>query len=223
MKIRNGELLPKLPNDVCADEIYEKLIAPCFVNDASARLSFKELYDQAVYLGATEDEEAVKEHLNGAYTHLTVASASLTETEVLERQGPSVHYLNTDFIINTLKAVSNQMPKMKGIKDPAEANIYHMVQAYGKPAGLIVTCPRDGEPGAAYVDILSGEDNVGIANALLSYSWGYKVKFGTEIIYGYSGCFHLQLCTNPFLVDTYAHEIAFVCFLLFQTPGSRCG
>ena len=189
-KIRNGKLLPKLPNDVCPEEIYETLIAPCFVNDASARPSFKELYDQAVYLGATEDEEAVKEHLNGAHTHLTVASASLTETEVLERQGPSVHHLNTDFITNTLKAVSNQMSEMIGITDPAGANIHHMNQAYGKPAGLTATCPRDGKLGAAYVDTLSGEDNVGIANALLSYSWGYKVKFGTEIIYGYSGCSH---------------------------------
>merc|ERR1712166_731958 len=126
--------------------------------------------------GAPEDEEAVKEHLNEAHTHLTVASATLTETEVLERQGPSVHHLNTDFITNTLKAVSNQMLEMKGIIDPAEAKIYHMVQAYGKPAGLTATCPRDGKLGAAYVDTLSGEDNVGIANALLSYSWGYKVQ-----------------------------------------------
>jgi hypothetical protein len=105
-----------------------------------------------------------------------VASASLTETEVLERQGPSVHHLSTDFITNILQAVSNQMSEMRGITDPAEAKIYHMNQAYGTPAGLMVTCPRDGQPGAAYVDTLSGEDNVGIANALLSYSWGYKVK-----------------------------------------------
>jgi hypothetical protein len=189
-KIRNGELLPQLPNDVCPDEIYEKLIATCFVNDASARPSFKELYDQAVYLGAFEDEEAVKEHHNEAHNNLTSDLASLTQTEVLERQGPSVHHLNTDFITNTLKEVSNQMSKMIGITEPAEANIHHMIQAYGKPAGLIVTCPRDGEPGAAYVDILSGEDHVGIANALLSYSWGYKVKFGIMIVYGYSGCSH---------------------------------
>merc|ERR1712166_1373640 len=107
-KIRNGELLPTLPNDVCPDEIYETLIAPCFVNDASARPSFKELYDQAVYLGATEDEDAVNEHHNEAHNHLTMDSAPLTKTEVLERQGPSVHHLNTAFITNTLKAVSNQ-------------------------------------------------------------------------------------------------------------------
>jgi len=84
--------------------------------------------------------------------------------------------LSTDFIKKTLKAVSNQMPTMEGISDPAKANFYHMVQAYGKPAGLIVACPRDGKDGAAYVDTLTGKDNVGIANALLSYSWGYKVQ-----------------------------------------------
>ena len=175
-KIRNGELLPKLANDVCADEIHEKLIAPCFVNDASARPSFKDLYDEAVYLGASEDEEAVKEQHIKAHNTLTSDLASLTQIEVLERQGPSVHHLSTDFITDTLQAVSNQMPHMEGITDPAEAKIFHMAKAYGTPAGLLVMCPRDGQPGAAYVDTLSGKDNVGIANALLSYSWGYKVK-----------------------------------------------
>ena len=68
------------------------------------------------------------------------------------------------------------MATMEGISDPSDAKIYHMVQAYGKPAGLIVKCPRDGKRGAAYVDTLTGKDNVGIADALLSYSWGYKVR-----------------------------------------------
>ena len=59
--------------------------------------------------------------------------------------------------------------------DASDAKIYHMVNAYAKPAGKDVTCPRDKNVGAAYVDTLNGDDNVGLANALLSYSWGYKV------------------------------------------------
>ena len=116
--------------------------------------------------------------------------ATLTPTQVLERQGPSVHHLSTDFIKNTLEAVSDQMATMEGISDSAEAKIYHMVQAYGRPAGLIVTCPRDGKSGAAYVDTLTGAENVGIANALLSYSWGYKVRVGSWMYKGV--CLYMQ-------------------------------
>jgi hypothetical protein len=47
--------------------------------------------------------------------------------------------------------------------------------SYTKPIGADVICPRDFEKGAAYVDTLSGADNVGKANALLSYSWGNRV------------------------------------------------
>ena len=61
-KIRNGELLPQLPADMCADEIHRKLITVCFNSDASLRPTFKELYNQAVQLGASEDEVAVAEH-----------------------------------------------------------------------------------------------------------------------------------------------------------------
>ena len=175
-KIRNGELLPQLPADKCADEIHQKLITVCFNSDASLRPTFKELYNQAVQLGASEDADAVNEHHKAVKRRSNQKTTPLTPTQVLERQGPSVRHLSTDFIKNTLKAVSDQMATMEGISDPADAKIYHMVQAYGKPAGLIVTCPRDGKDGAAYVDTLTGKDNVGIADALLSYSWGYKVR-----------------------------------------------
>ena len=36
-------------------------------------------------------------------------------------------------------------------------------------------CPRDGKIGCAYVDTLTNLDDVGRADALLSYSWGYLI------------------------------------------------
>jgi len=177
-KIREGVVLPKLPANMCPDEIHQTLMAVCFRIDVATRPTFRDIYDQAIYLGASEDDVAVVEQRVKMSRRRSMIDSStrLTESEVLERQGPSVDHLNTDFITKTLKAVSEQMPNMLGIKDPADAKIYHMVQAYGKPAGLTATCPRDGKPGAAYVDTLSGAEQVGIANALLSYSWGYKVQ-----------------------------------------------
>jgi len=41
--------------------------------------------------------------------------------------------------------------------------------------GAANKCPRDGGMGAAYVDCLEGEDNVGPANRMLSYLWGYTI------------------------------------------------
>merc|ERR1719473_2490316 len=55
-----------------------------------------------------------------------------------------------------------------------DCTIWHMVHAYAKPAAATMLCPRDGRTGCAYVDTLDGE-HVGMATALLSYSWGYKV------------------------------------------------
>ena len=49
------------------------------------------------------------------------------------------------------------------------------MHSYAKPASADIVCPRDGEMGSAYVDTLVGVDNVGMAKALLSYSWGYLV------------------------------------------------
>ena len=59
--------------------------------------------------------------------------------------------------------------------DMAAASIWNMVHAYAKPCSAETQCPRDGETGCAYVDTLAHADDVGKADALLSYSWGYVV------------------------------------------------
>jgi len=59
--------------------------------------------------------------------------------------------------------------------DMAEASIWNMVHAFAKPISAESTCPRDGKTGCAYVDTLEDENEVGKADALLSYSWGYVV------------------------------------------------
>jgi len=62
-----------------------------------------------------------------------------------------------------------------------ESTIYQLENlkesAYGviRRKGAANKCPRDGGIGAAYVDCLEGEDNVGPANRMLSYLWGYRI------------------------------------------------
>ena len=43
--------------------------------------------------------------------------------------------------------------------------------------GKGMACPRDGEPGCAYVDYVAsfGKGFVGLANVMLSYTWGYSI------------------------------------------------
>eukprot|EP00040_Diaphanoeca_grandis_P027124 m.153705 g.153705 ORF g.153705 m.153705 type:complete len:2258 (+) comp30843_c0_seq3:182-6955(+) len=172
-KVLLGAKLAALDDVRCPPEVHEKLIAPCLSTQASNRPAFSKLYDDAIYLGGFEDETAIRDKkLRRQRSSTTV----LSPAELLTRQGPSVHHLSTTFITNVLNAVSSQLSELEDISVARDAKIYHMVNAYAKPVGLQVMCPRDGLVGAAYVDTLKGESDIGIANALLSYSWGYKVQ-----------------------------------------------
>lgn len=83
----------------------------------------------------------------------------------LSQLAASVHYLKTKFLKEVRKARFNR-----------DAPVYVIENLKG-PQGVIrrkgkdVTCPVDGKPGAAYVHCLKGEDSVGKATHMLSYSW----------------------------------------------------
>lgn len=85
--------------------------------------------------------------------------------------GVSVHWLKTGFIDEIQK---------KGLS--GASNIYQVEDLSSPKNGIIrskgedVICPRDGRMGAAYVDCLEGDDNVGPANVMLSYGWRYAVN-----------------------------------------------
>ena len=100
---------------------------------------------------------------------------------------PSVHHLSTTFIENAMEATKTAFELTDEDIDASEARIYHVVDAFVKPIGLEVICPRDGFRGAAYVDTLSGVDVVGVANSLLSYSWGYKVRLFVYVHFFFCG------------------------------------
>jgi len=53
--------------------------------------------------------------------------------------------------------------------------IYELEPIVIRSKGQHVVCPRDGRPGAAYVDAIQEPDAVGPATHMLSYSWGYKM------------------------------------------------
>mmetsp|Transcript_101382 Transcript_101382/g.295361 ORF Transcript_101382/g.295361 Transcript_101382/m.295361 type:complete len:904 (+) Transcript_101382:97-2808(+) len=76
----------------------------------------------------------------------------------------SVHYLATGLLAH-----------LKTQQFDHTACIYELEQHVLRGKGSSVLCPRDGMLGSAYVDTVHGEDNVGRATHMLSYTWAYRV------------------------------------------------
>mmetsp|Transcript_22466 Transcript_22466/g.67279 ORF Transcript_22466/g.67279 Transcript_22466/m.67279 type:complete len:666 (-) Transcript_22466:21-2018(-) len=56
-----------------------------------------------------------------------------------------------------------------------QSRVYEVEPVVIRPRGEKVRCPRDGLPGAAYVDAVTGVDHAGPATFMLSYTWGYTI------------------------------------------------
>ncbi len=96
---------------------------------------------------------------------------SVKEIDHFDFLAPSVHHLQTSF---------QQQIQDAGLS--VDSTVYEIEDLRSKEPGLIrrkglhVKCPLDGKMGSAYVHTLEGEDHVGQATYMLSYTWGYKVS-----------------------------------------------
>lgn len=81
-------------------------------------------------------------------------------------RGLSVHYLSTTLWQEITEAGLGDDATVRDI----EPKVIRCVRT-GE-----ASCPRDGEKGAAYVDIVDGDENVGRATHMLSYTWSYVFK-----------------------------------------------
>ena len=175
--VKSGGILSPLEASMCPTEVYEKLVSQCLAVVAKDRPSFRDLYNTAVFLGASEDDGALKEKREIGKRNRSLNSLVPSSVEAkLLHTGPSIHHLENVLIPKAVKAVAATLDNYYWLDDPNEATIYEVVESFAKPIGVKKTCPRDGKPSCAYVDTLRGADNVGMANALLSYSWRYKVR-----------------------------------------------
>ena len=88
-------------------------------------------------------------------------------------QGVSVFHLHT-VLLKSVQAAGLDVnnAKVYDLEPDLKSQKFGLIRRFG--ANTI--CPRDGKLGAAYVDCLKGEDHVGRANVMLSYSWGYQIK-----------------------------------------------
>eukprot|EP00928_Gymnodinium_smaydae_P043501 TRINITY_DN29130_c0_g1_i1.p1 TRINITY_DN29130_c0_g1~~TRINITY_DN29130_c0_g1_i1.p1 ORF type:complete len:852 (+),score=217.22 TRINITY_DN29130_c0_g1_i1:233-2788(+) len=79
-------------------------------------------------------------------------------------RGVSVRHLRDD-LLALLHAAGHER----------SARVYEVEATVIRPKGARVRCPHDGCFGAAYVDGIFGPKHSGVANFMLSYTWGYEV------------------------------------------------
>jgi tetratricopeptide (TPR) repeat protein len=99
-------------------------------------------------------------------------SSKGTKTSNHSPNGVSIYYLKNNFA-NEVLSYSDSKTLSKSIYDLEDTR--QEKNGFIRSKGENITCPRDGKVGAAFVDCLHGEDNVGVANVMLSYSWGNTV------------------------------------------------
>ena len=136
-------------------------MVPCWATKAERRPGFTELHAILVDLGAMDSGTDTRNTLPDE-AGMAVAPA-LSQDEARLLLGPSIHHLRT-----TLWPQLQIAMEMNAMAVPEQATIKDMVKAVVKPAGANRPCPRDGELGCAYVDLLDGSDHVGPSTALLS-------------------------------------------------------
>lgn len=180
-QIREGAKLP-CPEE-CSVTVYDEIMYPCWNADPSQRPGFRTLKDRLVSLGVVPHG---REHrATGGISRLLTAEEEdddelLWATCFAERatMGPSVHYFSNVLLPIVQENTKPPWRDHRGNLVPSieSATIRHAVLAVGKPSTASIVCPRDGLMGCAYVDTLTERDHVGSANALLSYTWGYKIR-----------------------------------------------
>ena len=76
---------------------------------------------------------------------------------------------------------------------PRKTNKIYQIEDLGKlddngiirEKGKDTTCPMDGRQGAAYVHTLQGDEHVGPASIMLSYTWGYTIGDIVDVLNNY--------------------------------------
>jgi len=88
----------------------------------------------------------------------------------LNQLGISVHYLQTQFMEEVCEAGLQETSKIYEIE-----NLQNEEPGVIRTKGLSIVSPIDNKIGAAYVHCLKGDDHVGEANFMLSYTWDYTI------------------------------------------------
>jgi len=96
----------------------------------------------------------------------------IEQSTTIVSNGVSVHYLKTQFL--------REVKETEGLNENSKIceieNLELVTHGVIRSKGVSIVCPRDKKVGAAYSDCLIGDDNVGPATFMLSYSWQYTIR-----------------------------------------------
>ena len=164
----------------CRAEVYEEVMLPCWRPQENTRPGFSSLCKTLEALGATPHEPAGERSLSVGNVMVTPADHAnerasdadwLADLDDRDLLGPTVHFLAAVFAPKVVMAVQppwRTAKRGKEVVPPESASISVAMESVGYTDTHKVMCPRDGQRGCAYVDILAGRDDVGRAVALLS-------------------------------------------------------
>jgi len=112
--------------------------------------------------------ESLRQALNGIKSFIPECQGPVSAPKVENSlgnplRGISVAYLSTVFL-----------EQVKAFGFDRTAKVYEIEPSVIRGKGKDVICPRDGKPGASYIDCLS-ESDAGMSTHMLSYTWGYEI------------------------------------------------
>mmetsp|Transcript_26185 Transcript_26185/g.68767 ORF Transcript_26185/g.68767 Transcript_26185/m.68767 type:complete len:847 (+) Transcript_26185:3-2543(+) len=178
--VTSGEVMKR--HSLCPPTIYNQLILPCWKKEPEERPSYEDIFEVIVVLGGARyhDPEAVRQV--SAVTDFEMDADEGTAVITLEDRkllAPSVWHLDLRVRAKVESIVEENLrhvetPPRGWPKSLADTEITHVSNLYTKPLTADATCPRDLQSGCAYVDILSGPDNIGRATAMLTHSWNNR-------------------------------------------------
>jgi len=108
-------------------------------------------------------------------------SSAKSEKDDLDLLGVSVYHLDNDFLDGVLLEGYTEYTKIYQIEDLSNLDKNGIIREKGKDT----TCPIDGRQGAAYVHTLQGDEHVGPASIMLSYTWGYSIGAIIDVLKNY--------------------------------------
>jgi len=102
-----------------------------------------------------------------------VESIALSENCSSDSTDPSLGHPQRGVSVEHLRSSFLEEVSAAGLGP--EAKIYELEPPVIRGKSAAVVCPRDGKPGAAYVDSIRGPEAAGPATHMLSYTWGYAI------------------------------------------------
>lgn len=150
----------------CPPSVHDRLMVPCWEVAPADRPTFTDLHDAAVSLGGQDgviDDGGESGNSSGTASPRD-DKAFWSSSEGQRLHGVSIQHLSTTFSETARAATAGAW----GGESTADPTVWQVVQAHVKPKTSKRVCPKDGESGCAYIDLLTWKHGRGASAAVLS-------------------------------------------------------